>query len=58
MRDAVRTLVKSILTIRRHGLRCRIPEPEEFLHRINALSMGMSAAERTGSMCGSSAGGR
>lgn len=46
LRDGVRTLVKSVLTIRRHGLRHRIPEPEEFLHQINALSMGMSAAGR------------
>lgn len=46
MRDAVRTLTKSILTIRRHGLKSRIPEPEGFLSEINALSMGMSAAGR------------
>jgi len=46
LRDAVRTLVKCILTIRRHGLKRRIPEPESFLRQINALSMGMSAAAR------------
>jgi len=46
MRDGVRTLIKSILTIRRHGLRRRIPEPEDFLARINALAMGMAAAAR------------
>lgn len=46
LRDAVRTLVKCILTIRRHGLKRRIPEPESFLREINALSMGMSAAAR------------
>jgi len=46
LRDAVRTLVKCILTIRRHGLKRRIPEPEDFLRQINALSMGMSAAAR------------
>ena len=46
MRDAVRTLVKSILTIRRHGLKRRIAAPEDFLRQINALSMGMSAAAR------------
>jgi hypothetical protein len=46
MRDAVRTLTKSIVTIRRHGLRHRIPEPERFLSEINACSMGMSAAGR------------
>jgi hypothetical protein len=46
LRDAIRTLVKCILTIRRHGLKRRIPEPESFLRQINALSMGMSAAAR------------
>ena len=46
MRDAVRTLVKSILTIRRHGLKHRIPEPSGFLREINALSMAMSANGR------------
>jgi len=46
MRDGVRTLVKSIVVIRRHGLKERIAEPEEFLREINALSMGMSAAGR------------
>jgi len=46
LRDAVRTLVKCILTIRRHGLKRRIAEPEDFLRQINALSMGMSAAGR------------
>jgi hypothetical protein len=46
LRDAVRTLVKCILTIRRHGLKRRIAEPEDFLRQINALSMGMSAAAR------------
>ena len=46
MRDGVRTLVKSILVIRRHGLKRRMPEPEGFLREINALSMGMSAAGR------------
>jgi len=46
LRDAVRTLVKCILTIRRHGLKRRIAGPEGFLRQINALSMGMSAAAR------------
>lgn len=46
LRDGVRTLVKSILVIRRHGLVRRIPEPAGFLREINALSMGMSAAGR------------
>ena len=28
LRDGVRTLVKSVIVIRRHGLKRRIPEPE------------------------------
>jgi hypothetical protein len=46
LRDLVRTLSKSILTIRRHGLRHRIGEPEEFLRAINAQSMAMAEASR------------
>jgi hypothetical protein len=46
LRDAARTLCASILTIRRHGLKRRIGEPEEFLRAINAQSMAMSAAGR------------
>jgi hypothetical protein len=46
LRDAVRTLVKCILTIRRHGLKKRIAGPEDFLRQVNALAMGMSAAGR------------
>jgi hypothetical protein len=46
MRDGVRTLVKSVLIIRRHGLKRRIPEPEGFLREINALCMAMSAGGR------------
>ena len=45
--DAVRTLVKAIVLIRRHGLRHRIPEPESFLREINTLAMAMSAQRRT-----------
>lgn len=46
VRDLVRTLCKNILTIRRHGLKHRIGEPEEFLQAINAQSMAMGAASR------------
>lgn len=46
LRDGVRTLVKSIVVIRRHGLRKRMPEPGSFLSGINALAMGMAAAGR------------
>jgi len=46
LRDAVRTLVKSILTIRRHGLIHRIPSPGSFLTQINKRCMDMSSSRR------------
>ncbi len=46
MRDAVRTLVKSILTIRRHGLFHRIPSPSSFMTQINKCCMDMSSSRR------------
>ena len=46
LRDAVRTCVKAILVIRRHGLKVRMPEPGDFLAAINAQAMAMSAASR------------
>jgi hypothetical protein len=48
LRDAVRTIMKSILTMRRHGLRHRMQAPEQFLGAVNALSMKMAAAGRRG----------
>ena len=46
LRDAVRTLMKAVMLIRRHGLRHRMPEPAAFLRRINTLSMEMTAVRR------------
>jgi hypothetical protein len=46
LRDAVRSLVKAILCIRRHGLKNRIPAPASFLSQINALCMEMSNSRR------------
>jgi len=46
LRDAVRTLIKSILCLRRHGLKHRIPAPESFLSQINALCMEMTNGRR------------
>jgi hypothetical protein len=46
LRDAVRTLVKSILTIRRHGLVHRIPSPGSFLTQVNKCCMDMSSSRR------------
>ena len=42
LRDATRTLIKSILVIRRHGLKHRIGPPEQFITEINKLVMQMS----------------
>ena len=46
LRDAVRTQIKNILTIRRHGLKVRMPEPGDFIAVMNAQAMAMSAASR------------
>ncbi len=46
MRDAVRTLVKSILTIRRHGMLHRIQNPSGFMTQINKCCMDMSSSRR------------
>jgi hypothetical protein len=46
LRDGVRTLMKAILVIRRHGLKRRMPEPETFLRQINRLSIEMSQGRR------------
>ncbi len=44
LRDGIKTLVGSIETIRRHGLKNRISEPVGFLREINGLCMAMAAA--------------
>ncbi len=46
LRDAVRTLIKAIICIRKHGLKHRIPAPESFLSQINSLCMEMSNSRR------------
>jgi len=46
LRDGVRTLIKAILVIRRHGLKQRMPEPETFLRQINGMCMAMSQSRR------------
>jgi len=46
LRDGVRTLMKATLLIRRAGLRGRMKAPEEFLRRMNRLSMAMSQQAR------------
>ena len=46
LRDGVRTLMKTTLLIRQAGLRGRMAAPEEFLRRLNRLSIEMSQQAR------------
>jgi hypothetical protein len=46
LRDAVRTLMKAVKVSRKHGLKHRMPEPDQFLREINRLSMEMSLSRR------------
>ena len=46
LRDAVRTLMKATLLIRREGLKGRMEAPEEFLRRVNRLSIEMTQQRR------------
>ena len=46
LRDGVRTLMKATLLIRQAGLRGRMAPPEEFLRRMNRLSMEMTQQAR------------
>jgi len=46
LRDAVRTLMKATLLIREAGLRGRMRPPEEFLRRMNRLSIEMTQQGR------------
>jgi hypothetical protein len=46
LRDAVRTLTKSIECIRRHGLKSRIQSPSEFRKRMNKLCIAMTHQKR------------
>jgi len=51
LRDAVRTLMKAVILIRRQGLKHRMEEPAEFMKRMNRLSMQMTqAGRRSGSV--------
>lgn len=53
LRDGVRTLMKGTLLIRKAGLRGRMRPPEEFLRRMNRLSIEMTQqARRSGSKKG------
>jgi IS5 family transposase len=48
LRDATRTIMKAISTIRSHGLKHRMPAPERFIAAMNAQCMAMSGASRRG----------
>ena len=46
LRDGTRTLMKALTLIRREGLKVRMEPPQEFLRRINRLSMEMTHSRR------------
>jgi IS5 family transposase len=46
VRDATRTLVKAIVLIRKHGIKHRMPSPEEFLSEMNKRCMEMTQSRR------------
>ena len=46
LRDGVRTLMKATVLIRKAGLRGRMEPPEEFLRRMNRLSIAMTQKAR------------
>ena len=46
LRDAVRTLLKAVKVIRQHGLKHRLPDPDQFLRQINRLSIEMGRSRR------------
>ena len=46
LRDAVRTLMKGAILIRRHGLKHRMAPPESFMKTMNQLAMAMSGHRR------------
>ena len=46
LRDATRSLIAAIVTIRRQGLKHRMPQPNEFVTRINKLCIQMTHSRR------------
>jgi hypothetical protein len=46
MRDGVKSLMQSVDLIRSHGLKSRMCEPQEFITKINRLSMEMTHTRR------------
>jgi hypothetical protein len=48
LRDATRSIMNSIVVIRKHGLKHKMPDPKTFIARMNQLAMAMSGASRRG----------
>jgi IS5 family transposase len=48
LRDGVRSIMRSIMVIRSHGLVHRLPDPYSFVAEINKHAMAMSGASRRG----------
>ena len=46
LRDGVKSIIQSIILIRKHGLVHRMKSPQVFIKEINALCISMSAATR------------
>lgn len=46
--DGIRSIMTSIATIRAHGLRHRMPDPQQLQSAVNRLSIAMSQASRRG----------
>jgi hypothetical protein len=46
LRDGVKSLMQSVELIRTHGLKSRMCEPQEFISKINRLSMEMTHTRR------------
>jgi len=51
LRDGVRSIMRTIATIRSHGLFHRMPDPASIVRSINGLAMAMSSASRRGRGC-------
>lgn len=46
LRDATRTLMKAVACIRRHGLRIRMKDPQEFISQMNGYCIAMAGAKK------------
>lgn len=46
LRDGVKSIIQSIIVIRKHGLKHRIGSPESFITQINKACINMTAASR------------